>query len=103
MNDLQGGEGMAHKKTYNAKELKTQHGDLIIEGPVSSDKLASYSFHEHRQPFDLRHNSIKRYLDCQFRRRKIILSRHRDTIVGYVTYLFPVRSNDGLKNQGWII
>ena len=26
---------MEHKKTYNAKELKTPMGHLIIEGPIS--------------------------------------------------------------------
>lgn len=46
-----GGEGMEHKKTYNAKELKTPHGDIIIEGPISSDKLAGYEFHEHLTAF----------------------------------------------------
>ncbi|GIW49881.1 MAG: hypothetical protein KatS3mg080_0492 [Anoxybacillus sp.] len=36
---------MEHKKTYNAKQLKTPKGTLIIEGPISPEKLASYEFH----------------------------------------------------------
>ena len=28
-----------HKKTYNAKELKTPRGVLVIEGPISSERL----------------------------------------------------------------
>jgi acetoin utilization protein AcuA len=90
LNDLQGGEGMAHKKTYNAKELKTPHGDLIIEGPVSSDKIASYSFHEHLTAFrppEQQHQALIGIADLE--EGRIIIARYRDTIVGYVTYLFP--------------
>ncbi|WP_342432649.1 GNAT family N-acetyltransferase [Neobacillus sp. FSL H8-0543] len=81
---------MAHKKTYNANELKTQHGDLIIEGPVSSDKLASYSFHEHLTAFRppaQQHQALIGIANLE--EGRIIIARHRDTIVGYVTYLFP--------------
>ncbi|MDP4157303.1 MAG: N-acetyltransferase, partial [Bacillota bacterium] len=42
---------MEHKKTYNMKELKTTYGDLVIEGPVSPDKLASLDFHEDLKAF----------------------------------------------------
>ncbi len=37
---------MEHKKTYNAMELKTTKGSLIIEGPISSEQLAGYEFHQ---------------------------------------------------------
>ncbi len=81
---------MAHKKTYNAKELKTPQGDLIIEGPVSSDKLASYAFHEHLTAFRppaQQHQALIGIANLE--EGRIIIARHRDTIVGYVTYLFP--------------
>lgn len=81
---------MAHKKTYNAKEIKTPHGDLIIEGPVSSDKLASYGFHEHLTAFrppGQQHQALIGIANLE--EGRIIIARHRDTIVGYVTYLFP--------------
>lgn len=81
---------MKHKKTYNAKELKTPLGNLIIEGPISSDKLACYEFHEHliafRQPA-AQHKALVGI--AKLEEGRIIIARHRGTIVGYVTYLYP--------------
>ncbi|MEH7106371.1 MULTISPECIES: GNAT family N-acetyltransferase [Bacillaceae] len=81
---------MEHKKTYNAKELKTPHGKLIIEGPISSDKLASYDFHEDlvafRQPAQ-QHQALIGIADLE--EGRIIIARHQNTIVGYVTFLYP--------------
>ena len=37
---------MEHKKTYNAKELKTPHGDLSSKALFLQKKLAGYEFHE---------------------------------------------------------
>ena len=37
---------MKLKKTYNATELKTAKGNIIIEGPISADELARLDFHE---------------------------------------------------------
>ena len=37
---------MEHYKTYYQKELATPIGPLIIEGPVSSEVIKSYEFHE---------------------------------------------------------
>lgn len=81
---------MEHKKTYNAKELKTPHGDLIIEGPISSDKLEKYEFHEHltafRQP-EAQHKALIGIAELE--EGRIIIARRNATIVGYVTYLYP--------------
>ena len=54
-----GGDRMEHKKTYNAKQLKTTMGTLIIEGPVTSDKLPGYEFHEDLIAFRPPLSSIK--------------------------------------------
>ncbi len=36
---------LIHKKIYNARNLKTAKGTLIIEGPVSTHNLEMYEFH----------------------------------------------------------
>ncbi|HEY2421869.1 MAG TPA: GNAT family N-acetyltransferase [Neobacillus sp.] len=81
---------MEHKKTYNAKELKTPHGNLIIEGPISSDILAGYDFHEDlvafRPPLQ-QHQALIGI--AKLEEGRIIIARDRQTIVGYVTFLYP--------------
>ncbi|MDX8359264.1 MULTISPECIES: GNAT family N-acetyltransferase [Bacillaceae] len=81
---------MEHKKTYNAKELKTPQGNLILEGPISSAKLSSYDFHHDliafRQP-DQQHKALIGIADLP--EGRIIIARHQHTIVGYVTFLYP--------------
>ncbi|MFC0270324.1 GNAT family N-acetyltransferase [Metabacillus herbersteinensis] len=81
---------MKHSLTYNAKELKTPHGSLIIEGPISSENLASYEFHKDlvafRQP-DQQHKALIEI--AKLPEGRIIIARNRHTIVGYVTYLYP--------------
>ena len=57
---LRVGDSMEHKKTYNAKQLKTPHGNLIIEGPISSKKLAGYEFHQDLVAF--RQHQLRRQL-----------------------------------------
>ncbi|WP_312469965.1 N-acetyltransferase [Neobacillus sp.] len=81
---------MEHKKTYNAKQLKTPHGNLIIEGPISSDKLAGYEFHEDLvafRPPAQQHEALVGI--AKLEEGRIIIARNRHTIVGYVTYLYP--------------
>ncbi|OLS41399.1 GNAT family N-acetyltransferase [Bacillus sp. MRMR6] len=81
---------MEHKKTYNAKELKTPHGTLIIEGPIHSDKLAGYEFHEHLiafRPPAQQHQALVGI--AKLEEGRIIIARDHHTIVGYVTYLYP--------------
>ncbi|WP_010678447.1 GNAT family N-acetyltransferase [Bacillus timonensis] len=81
---------MEHKKTYNAKELKTPHGTLIIEGPISGETLASYDFHEDLVAFrtpDQQHKALVEIADLP--EGRIIIAREHNTIVGYVTYLYP--------------
>jgi len=81
---------MEHKKTYNAKELKTPHGSLIIEGPISSEKLAGYEFHEGLVAFRVPEQQHKALVEIAgLEDGRIIIARDRNTIVGYVTYLYP--------------
>jgi acetoin utilization protein AcuA len=81
---------MEHKKTYNAKELKTPHGRLIIEGPISPEKLASYEFHKDLVAFRPPAQQHKALVEISgLPEGRIIVARSGHMIVGYVTYLYP--------------
>ncbi|WP_199425599.1 GNAT family N-acetyltransferase [Thermaerobacillus caldiproteolyticus] len=81
---------MKHKKTYNAKELKTPKGTLIIEGPLPAKNLASYEFHHDLTAFRQPQQQHKALIEiAQLPEGRIIIARHDQTIVGYVTFLYP--------------
>jgi len=85
-----GGDLMEHKKTYNAKELKTIHGSLIIEGPISPEKLKSLEFHHDLvafRPPEQQHKALVEIAGLP--EGRIIIARHGEMVVGYVTYLYP--------------
>ncbi|MBM7621342.1 acetoin utilization protein AcuA [Bacillus tianshenii] len=81
---------MEHRKTYNAKEIKTKNSRLIIEGPVTPEKLASYEFHEDLIAFRPPAQQRKALIEIAgLPEGRILIARTHDTIVGYVTYLYP--------------
>ncbi|WP_417899306.1 GNAT family N-acetyltransferase [Bacillus haimaensis] len=81
---------MEHRKTYNAKEIKTKNSRLIIEGPVTPEKLASYDFHEDLIAFRPPAQQRKALIEIAgLPEGRILIARTHDTIVGYVTYLYP--------------
>ncbi|MCD7032736.1 GNAT family N-acetyltransferase [Metabacillus sp. GX 13764] len=81
---------MEHHKTYNAMELKTPRATLIIEGPVASKKLAEYEFHHDLTAFRPPAQQRKALLEiADLEEGRILIARDHDTIVGYVTYLYP--------------
>ncbi|WP_316570987.1 N-acetyltransferase [Neobacillus sp. YIM B06451] len=81
---------MEHKKTYNAKELKTPNGNLIIEGPISPEKLAGYEFHEDLTAFRQPRQQHEALIEiASLPEGRIIIARRLHMIVGYVTYLYP--------------
>ncbi|MEH7379580.1 GNAT family N-acetyltransferase [Bacillus sp. JJ1533] len=81
---------MEHRKTYNAKELKTPHGTLIIEGPITGETLASYEFHDGLVAFRTPNQQHKALIEiADLPEGRIIIAREHHTIVGYVTYLYP--------------
>jgi acetoin utilization protein AcuA len=87
---IYGGEGMEHKKTYYAKELETATGALVIEGPISSEQLRSYHFHEGLvafRPSSQQHKALIEIADLP--EGRIIIAHHNETIVGYATFLHP--------------
>jgi acetoin utilization protein AcuA len=81
---------MEHRKTYNAKEIKTNNSRLIIEGPVTPEKLASYEFHEDLIAFRPPAQQRKALIEIAgLPEGRILIARTHDTIVGYVTFLYP--------------
>lgn len=81
---------MEHKKTYNSVELETQHGTLIIEGPIPGKELSEMDFHEDLvafRPPAQQHKAISEIADLP--EGRILIAREGNTIVGYVTFLYP--------------
>jgi acetoin utilization protein AcuA len=81
---------MEHKRTYNAKELKTPQGNIFIEGPVLAEKLAEFDFHEDLvafRPASQQHQALVEI--AQLPEGRILIARDRNMVVGYVTYLYP--------------
>ncbi len=81
---------MQHVKTYNAMEIKHTNGEVIVEGPISSEELASLDFHEDLvafRPPAQQHEALVGIADLP--EGRIIIARVEDQIVGYVTYVYP--------------
>lgn len=81
---------MKHEKTFYSKDADTPAGTLTIEGPVSPEALAAYDFHEglvaFRQP-PQQHEALIEIAGLP--EGRIIIARKDQTIVGYVTFLYP--------------
>ncbi|WP_062354949.1 GNAT family N-acetyltransferase [Bacillus kwashiorkori] len=81
---------MEHKKQYFKKSIETPKGTLIIEGPVSSETLASYQFHEGLVAFRPPKEQQTALVEiANLDEGRIIIARQQNIIVGYVTYLYP--------------
>lgn len=71
-------------------ELETGRGTLVIEGPVTAEKLKSYDFHEGLvafRPPAQQHKALIEIADLP--EGRIIIARQQEMIIGYVTYLYP--------------
>ncbi|WP_210468554.1 GNAT family N-acetyltransferase [Sporosarcina sp. 6E9] len=81
---------MKHKKTYNAMEIKHKSGDIIIEGPISSEKLANLDFHEDLTAFRAAPQQHEALVNiAKLPEGRIIIARELNEVVGYVTYVYP--------------
>ncbi|MRH42834.1 GNAT family N-acetyltransferase [Aquibacillus halophilus] len=81
---------MQHIKTYHSMEIQTDSSSIIIEGPLSSTELKKYGFHEKLgsfRPSNKQFEAVKQIADLE--EGRILIARTDDTIIGYVTYLFP--------------
>ena len=81
---------MEHRKMYNAKELKTPNGTIIIEGPISTESLQHYDFHEGLVAFRPAKQQKKALIEIsQLPEGRVIIARNEEIIVGYATFLYP--------------
>lgn len=81
---------MKHKKTYYKKEWETKKGTLIIEGPVTSNVLSDYQFHEGLVAFRPPNEQKQALVEiASLEEGRIIIARDSETVVGYATFLYP--------------
>lgn len=68
----------------------TNKGKIIIEGPINATELSKYKFHNDLiafRPAQKQFEAIIKIAD--FPEGRIIIARLNDTIIGYVTYVYP--------------
>ncbi|MEC5421905.1 GNAT family N-acetyltransferase [Virgibacillus sp. C22-A2] len=81
---------MNHTKEYHSLTRPTSSGIITIEGPLPSAKLKKYHFHEQLTAFRPPDKQFEAVLSiADFPEGRIIIARTEDTIIGYVTYLYP--------------
>lgn len=85
-----GGEYMKHIKTYHSQTIETDAGQIIVEGPLDAAILRNYQFHEQLttfRPASRQFAALTKIVD--FPEGRIIIARKDNTIIGYVTFLYP--------------
>lgn len=81
---------MEHIKTHHSLSRDTSIGQITIEGPLSSDILKKYHFHEDLIAFRPAEQQFIAVLSiADLPEGRMIIARTDDTIIGYVTYLYP--------------
>jgi acetoin utilization protein AcuA len=86
--NLSGEQRMEHIKTYN--RIEHQANNVIIEGPVPASTLENYKFHQELTSFRPSSKQFQALLGiAALADGRIIIARTEDTIIGYVTYLYP--------------
>lgn len=81
---------MKHIKTFYSIEMETRHGLATIEGPVPSEQLEKYTFHHDLVSFRPPEQQQKALVEiAKLEEGRIIIIRINETVVGYVTYLYP--------------
>lgn len=79
-----------HKKSFNSITISSEQGPVQIEGPVTSETLAALTFHEDLKSFRLAPQQHKALVEiAALPEGRIVIARHGDMVVGYVTYLYP--------------
>ena len=81
---------MEHKKTFYSVEIETRQGLAIVEGPVPPEKLEQYEFHEHLTAFRQPEKQKQALVEiAKLDEGRIVVIRKDQTVVGYVTFLYP--------------
>lgn len=81
---------MEHRKSYHRLEYDYKGHTLVIEGPLSSDTLLSYTMHAELDAFRRppeQHEALVEIAGLP--EGRIIAARVDTTIVGYVTFHYP--------------
>ncbi len=70
--------------------METRLGLVVIEGPVSSEQLIQYSFHEDLTSFRTPEKQKQALVEiADLEEGRIIVIRKENMVLGYVTYLYP--------------
>ncbi|RXZ77297.1 GNAT family N-acetyltransferase [Paenibacillaceae bacterium] len=81
---------MEHRKIFHKQVVPYSGGELIVEGPVHPDQLASWTMHPDldafRRPKD-QHEALVEIAELD--EGRIIVAREQEQIVGYVTFHYP--------------
>lgn len=81
---------MEHIKTHHSLKRETTRGTITIEGPLSSEELKQYHFHEDLVAFRPAKQQYEAVLSiADLPEGRMIIARIEDAIIGYVTYLYP--------------
>ncbi|CAM2822584.1 GNAT family N-acetyltransferase [Paenibacillus sediminis] len=81
---------MEHIKRYHAAVVPHEERVLIVEGPVSSSVLRELTMHPDLHAFRRPHEQQEALIAIsELPEGRIIITRDKDTIVGYVTFHHP--------------
>ena len=85
-----GGVDLEHSKTYYSQTIRKNNKEIIIEGPVDSEKLKNYYFDDGLKAFRPPKKQYEAILSiADFEEGRIIIARDEDKIIGYATFLHP--------------
>ncbi|UOF90235.1 N-acetyltransferase [Fodinisporobacter ferrooxydans] len=81
---------LSHRKRYHATELQLPDSTLVVEGPVPSEVISNYTFHEGLRAFRpalQQQKAIEEIADLP--EGRVIIAREGNVIAAYVTFLYP--------------
>ncbi|MGZ6525379.1 MAG: N-acetyltransferase [Tumebacillaceae bacterium] len=81
---------MIHNKKYYTRTVTTPAGEIVVEGPVTPDRLQALAFHEGLKAFRPAPKQQEALVGiAELPEGRIVIARSGDLVVGYVTYLYP--------------
>lgn len=81
---------MEHRKRYHAARIAAPMGELVIEGPLPAEELARLTMHPDLDAFRRPKEQHEALVEiAALPEGRIIVARHADRIVGYVTFHYP--------------
>ncbi|MDL4839369.1 GNAT family N-acetyltransferase [Aquibacillus rhizosphaerae] len=81
---------MNHRKTHHSNTITSTVGKITIEGPLSSSSLSQFHFHKELNAFRPAPKQFKALMEiAELEEGRILICHDGETIVGYVTFLFP--------------